>query len=781
MNNFNAYPDSWMRKLNQPIVLSRTTRHRMLAAVIAIFTITTMIHSLAAIPVFEGYDEQRHYAYARYLANNYSLPPRTPLTELEYNSYKVGQTSGNPPLYYIPVALLTTLVPNADDVAPYVIQNSFNNFRDDLGLLYDNHNRYLHGTEGQFPFQGVSLAVHLGRLVSVIFGALTLLGVYGIARTLIPARPAVALLATGLVGGIPRFIYLHAIITNDTAVILFTTLSIWMAMRIAREGPSLRLGLLGSLFAGFGLLSKLNGAWAAGIVWLALFVSAFIYRRGRPLRSSLLVLLASIGVLGLITGWWFAYGALNGGDLLGTSVHAVNAGHTIDGTFWSNLADWENTTWGAGWPFPQLFRYLYLVGLASAMAKALVTVVKQRGLQSSARDLRPQALQAACFLLALGCAIAGGIYWQLDYGWRLGRLLYPSLTGAAVFAAIGWGWCLDSIFHWQRLRWSFAAYRTSATALVLVILATVGFSTIQIIQVYEPHPTVPLTAPGVIRTELTFLDPADSKTPVAEVIGYRLPAQDLRPGATMLADLCWRSSGYNKRSFPYALQLVGPNDVQPGTRNSYHGLGSYPLIDWKPGEEFCDPTSLRVFGDIDRPRAYKLIVTLFQLDPVDFIVGPTLTAIDGTGQPAYPMIGRVRVAPAQMPQVTPTVSLGSVAGLAGTHIELRPGNILSVTLRWVALDMTETDANVFLHVLDPASGRVIAQDDHQPDAGWFPTNYWHKGDVIDDHFEIKLPAGTSLHDSQLRLGMYDTHTQQRLEAIDLATRTHLANDVVPVN
>ena len=104
--------------------------------------------------------------------------------------------------------------------------------------------------------------------------------------------------------------------------------------------------------------------------------------------------------------------------------------------------------------------------------------------------------------------------------------------------------------------------------------------------------------------------------------------------------------------------------------------------------------------------------------------------------------------------------------LAGTSIELLPTNTLSVTLHWIALSSPNVDAistKVFMHVVDKATGQVIAQNDHQPDGGWFPTNYWLKGDVINDQFGIPLehhddlrarPPGTDVGQVELRVGMY---------------------------
>jgi len=194
-----------------------------------------------SIPVFEGIDEQRHYAYARYLVNNHTLPPRTKSGKNSPFTYGANQESGQPPLYYLPVALLTTLAPNADDVAPFLVHNTFVSPSEDAGMPYDNHNSYLHGAEDRFPFEGVALAVHLARLASIVIGASTLLVVFGIARMLAPSQPAVAILATALIAAVPGFLFLHSVISNDVAVILFVALSVWCAMRILRDGASSRI------------------------------------------------------------------------------------------------------------------------------------------------------------------------------------------------------------------------------------------------------------------------------------------------------------------------------------------------------------------------------------------------------------------------------------------------------------------------------------------------------------------------------------------------------------
>ncbi|MCL4505541.1 MAG: hypothetical protein M1434_02630 [Chloroflexi bacterium] len=93
-----------------------------------------------------------------------------------------------------------------------------------------------------------------------------------------------------------------------------------------------------------------------------------------------------------------------------------------------------------------------------------------------------------------------------------------------------------------------------------------------------------------------------------------------------------------------------------------------------------------------------------------------------------------------------------------------PGNLLSVTLGRAALQSNGGNTKIFFHVTDPASGKLLAQDDHEPDDGWFPTDYWLKDDVIDDQFKVQLPAGADLDHLALTTGMYDANSERRLTA-----------------
>ena len=443
------------------------------------------------------------------------------------------------------------------------------------------------------------------------------------------------------------------------------------------------------------------------------------------------------------------------------------------------LAAWDRTTWyspawaflfGPAWMYA-IFRYVYLAGLAAVIVSAarwLISDPRQR------RVIPVETLQGACILLAIFMNVLGAFLFLLTGPWRLGRLLYPGFGGAAALAAIGLLWIASLL---RRLRLPHWIPQAVAAGLIFITQGVAWYSAGFTLKALNPHGPFSPASADITHTQVTYLDPSDGKTPVAGLTGFRVHTDDFRTGYAIAVDLCWKSFGYRAQNYPYSAQLVGPGDVRPGTRNSFHGLGSYPIVRWRPGEEFCDPTTIRVDVPVDRPRAYNLVVTLFPVLPPVYAPGAPLPAVDAANKSVYPVVGRVRVAPAKMPIATSTYRLGDLAGLSGASIQMLPGRTLSVTLRWLALN-SSIDAKVFLTWSIRTLARSSPRIDHQPDGGWFPTNYWLAGDVIDDSFQVMLPDGVNTDRLSFGVGMYEAQSGQRLQAVDARSGERARDDII---
>jgi hypothetical protein len=134
------------------------------------FILTSLIYLTLAlsyffiVPIFEAPDEWTHTGHVQYIAEGHGLPVMLP---------GQGIWGGQqPPLYYTIGALLVQPF-SLEGVQTY--EERFRNPHASLGYALDpgNKNNYLHRPTENFPYRGLSLAVHLLRLYSITLGLIT--------------------------------------------------------------------------------------------------------------------------------------------------------------------------------------------------------------------------------------------------------------------------------------------------------------------------------------------------------------------------------------------------------------------------------------------------------------------------------------------------------------------------------------------------------------------------------------------------------------------------------
>ena len=96
--------------------------------------------------------------------------------------------------------------------------------------------------------------------------------------------------------------------------------------------------------------------------------------------------------------------------------------------------------------------------------------------------------------------------------------------------------------------------------------------------------------------------------------------------------------------------------------------------------------------------------------------------------------------------------------------EVRPGDKVTVTLYWRAVEKMADDYSVFVHLLDE-NDITVAQRDSYPGRGNFPTSWWTPGEVIADVYWLTLPVTTyAPSTARLEVGLYLLESGQRLPA-----------------
>lgn len=108
--------------------------------------------------------------------------------------------------------------------------------------------------------------------------------------------------------------------------------------------------------------------------------------------------------------------------------------------------------------------------------------------------------------------------------------------------------------------------------------------------------------------------------------------------------------------------------------------------------------------------------------------------------------------PASTVEKKPGIAFGSVILLESYHLEdafgeplrviLGPGEHLRLGLRWQALASMDERYKVFLHLINPSTGHIVAQVDGEPQGGFRPTSTWRPGEAIADNYALALPTTT---------------------------------------
>src|SRR5512143_260569 len=191
------------------------------------FVVLALTYSLT-VPLFEGPDEIWHYAFANHLASGGGLPVfdvNQPATFL--------RNGAHPPLYYALIAALIAPIDRADFPAEY----RFNLASPKItpGASGTTPNLLIHTTYEDFPFRNTALAGHLARLVSIALGALTVAGVFAVARRLLRDE-RLALIAAAFVAFIPQFVYGTALINNDALAAASATWLLYALLRVMAVG-----------------------------------------------------------------------------------------------------------------------------------------------------------------------------------------------------------------------------------------------------------------------------------------------------------------------------------------------------------------------------------------------------------------------------------------------------------------------------------------------------------------------------------------------------------------
>jgi hypothetical protein len=116
-------------------------------------------------------------------------------------------------------------------------------------------------------------------------------------------------------------------------------------------------------------------------------------------------------------------------------------------------------------------------------------------------------------------------------------------------------------------------------------------------------------------------------------------------------------------------------------------------------------------------------------------------------------------------------NLGDQFKLLGFHLDqtsVHPGDTIEVTLYWLALQETDENYKVFVHLTDQEVTGLFSQSDRWPVYNFSPTTRWEPGEIVWDRHEIEIPLDLEPGIYRLDAGAYLLETMENLEVLDEA-------------
>jgi len=256
------------------------------------------------------------------------------------------------------------------------------------------------------------------------------------------------------------------------------------------------------------------------------------------------------------------------------------------------------------------------------------------------------------------------------------------------------------------------------------------------------------------------------------LLGYSLIGRKFKQGDSVPLTFLWQ--GVAQLDHEYTLLLWLDDDGQWPESEAVTVLSSrYPPANWQEEEVVRDWQSFLIPGNAKDGRYNLRMQVRAAAQPLSRLLWrlPAGNVLD-LGQ--IEIEGRERSFQLPEPEHPLAMQLGESITLLGYDLEprnLRPGDVLHLTLYWQAQALMNTSYTVFVHLLDDG-GQIQAQRDSVPVAGALPTTGWAEGEFIADGYEIAIPADAPMGLYSLAVGMYDAATGERLPTVDENGQPH---------
>lgn len=707
--------------------------HLWLLLILSLYLILGVVMSVV-VPLGEAPDELDHFLYVEHLVREQAFPVLDPV-------FANNETleANQPPLYYLLGAFLTNWV-ERDTSGEMSLNTCFSYEPDDPG----RQTFYRHDAAEQWPWRGTVLAFHLVRLLSVGLGAGTVGLAYAIGRAVMPDDKRVGWAAAAILAFNPQFLFITASANNDNLTAFMGAAIVLASLKLAQSPivPSPRRVIPVSALIGLGLLTKFSllGLWPLPFLALLLIMIkrnnatkiATVFKTAALWQAAALLLIVPL----LIAGWWYGRAAVLYGDPLAWEVHLAAKGAYVLRTEPLRLADLFDfarthfqSYWGwFGWLNIKWPMWVYW-GLVGMVAAAVVGFFRPNG--------------------------------KNPKGWSTRAMLFPTLATAIVY--------LSLLRYIQTINWSGYQGRLAFTAAApIAILLAVGLAKLGGVRLAQGvgaalfglsvGTLLGVIAPAYARPQIyqpaphtvTFANECARFEGGLELEAYHVD-EPLVPGATVPITLVGYGLADSSRPQTIRVQITGREDQVVGQAET--------ALTWMAGQVISVTLDIVVDAAAAPSRA---------------LLQAGLLAEDGTWQTATSPGGRVldvplnlapiKISPVESvvarPQISIEAEFGDMLRLLGYDL-IEHEDTVTITWYWQAAATMSTDYTFFTHLQD-SNGQIVAQQDSQPQGGWYPTSLWAKGEIVTETVVLTRPQDALTNHYQLAVGVYQLATLERL-------------------
>jgi 4-amino-4-deoxy-L-arabinose transferase-like glycosyltransferase len=247
--------------------------------------------------------------------------------------------------------------------------------------------------------------------------------------------------------------------------------------------------------------------------------------------------------------------------------------------------------------------------------------------------------------------------------------------------------------------------------------------------------------------------------------GYHIEPAVVKPGEAVTLYLNWRMQDLIDGDYYLFLHMF---DTAHEQRRGQSNLPLNSIIHrWSGPLTFLD--TYHFWLPPDSPEGiYRFEIGLyhnFSLERLPVIIGEANQPPDDRI-----ILGKfqVQLHPPSPPEYPIYAQFGDSVALIGGDFPkrtLQPGQTLTYTLHWQAIESIDRDYSVFNHVLD-SEGNIRAQQDNMPQEDRYPTTMWDPGEIVLDTRAILLPSDLEPDHYTLRIGLYEPETGQRLPLVN---------------